>query len=588
MLRNESDIVALWLAHARSVFDRVYVVDHASSDGTFEYLSAVAAADDGVRLCRFNEPGYYQEEITNAVATIAALECPRAWLIPIDADEFVSLQDDRRLDTVLRELTSEHVVELWWRNMVPLCLTADVEITGTRPLLVANGLGRYSKKGMHASALTSLGYRFVQGNHQIITADQREVVRERVRGVGELRHLPVRSLAHFALKCVQGVLAYDSLPLARRKVDQGFHWRDMVASSVRAGKIDCARARAIAAFYGERSAARPAALDIDQMIDMGWSIMALTSASVAPVPRVDRREYFSGLLAALHETEDEVLRRFADIATNPAGASASRSGSVERRNVFGKLTARVLDEILCGDVTELLGLFIGPSIQYQRWPMSSAWTSHVPFLFSLLTWLEPRRFVELGTHHGNSFFAACQIAAEMPRQMECVAIDSWTGDEHAGSYSEEVFQNFKYVLSQNFQGFANFLRSDFSIANTSFELQSIDLLHIDGLHTYEAVKNDFVTWLPKMSTEGVILFHDTQVRERGFGVWRLWEEEAQKFPSFEFLHGHGLGVLFTGERLSARAEQLMKLLRDPSNAEFMRAYFSRLGGLFPLTRPRDR
>ena len=94
------------------------------------------------------------------------------------------------------------------------------------------------------------------------------------------------------------------------------------------------------------------------------------------------------------------------------------------------------------------------------------------------------------------------------------------------------------VVAQNFGGFR--IHGRFDQALPDFADASIDLLHIDGRHFYDDAKHDFETWLPKVRPGGVIMFHDTQVRDCGFGVHRLWAEVAARYPSFEFVHGHGL------------------------------------------------
>lgn len=205
----------------------------------------------------------------------------------------------------------------------------------------------------------------------------------------------------------------------------------------------------------------------------------------------------------------------------------------------------------------------------------SAWAQHVPLAMLLVDILRPRVIVELGSYAGISYCAFCQAVAELQTGTRCYAVDTWQGDPQSGFYGDDVLTDLKMHHDPLYSGFSRLVQSTFDEALNHFADSSIDLLHIDGFHTYDAVKRDFETWLPKMSERGVMLFHDTNVRERDFGVWRLWSEISVKYPSAEMAHGHGLGILAVG---AETPEPLRRILSLPAERrDTLWNFFHQLG-----------
>ncbi|MBP8937036.1 MAG: class I SAM-dependent methyltransferase, partial [Agrobacterium sp.] len=205
------------------------------------------------------------------------------------------------------------------------------------------------------------------------------------------------------------------------------------------------------------------------------------------------------------------------------------------------------------------------------------WAGHLPFARWLVQACRPDVLVELGTHTGNSFSTFCQAIQESGAPTRAFAVDIWTGDDHAGYYGDDVYEELKAFTDASYPEFATLLRTTFDEAVSQFMPGTVDILHIDGMHTYEAVKHDFLTWHDMLSDRAVVLFHDTNVHERGFGVWKLWEELSVRHPSFEFRHSNGLGVLGVGSDLPDAMKAFFASVKDEDVARDVAALFAARG-----------
>lgn len=181
----------------------------------------------------------------------------------------------------------------------------------------------------------------------------------------------------------------------------------------------------------------------------------------------------------------------------------------------------------------------------------TAWNENISLAFLLFAWFKPKVFVELGTHWGNSYFNICNFVKNNSFDTMCYAIDHWAGDDHAGFYGDEVYEYVSAVNAKEFSDFSKLMRMSFAAAADTFEDSSVDLIHIDGRHGYDDVKEDFFTWLPKLKSNAVVMLHDICVDKDGFGVKDFWTELKDKYSNtFEYDIGAGLGVVQLGDGIN--------------------------------------
>ncbi|CBL43697.1 hypothetical protein HDN1F_01140 [gamma proteobacterium HdN1] len=226
----------------------------------------------------------------------------------------------------------------------------------------------------------------------------------------------------------------------------------------------------------------------------------------------------------------------------------------------------------------MTAIYLPPSIRHfePKHMVFSTWVDHLAFGYDLVASIRPKLLVELGTHKGLSYFTFCQAMKENEIDGACYAIDTFEGDAHTDKYDESVFTAVNAHNREHYHGFSYLMRMLFDDALRHFDAESIDLLHIDGFHTYDAVSADFQNWYPKVKPGGIILFHDVMARLEDFGVWRFWNEVKEQHESFTFVHGFGLGVLRKAGGDRSVDPELLRLLFNDSSEQAqakMRAFY---------------
>ena len=152
---------------------------------------------------------------------------------------------------------------------------------------------------------------------------------------------------------------------------------------------------------------------------------------------------------------------------------------------------------------------------------------------------KPRTVVEIGTARGGNLFAMAQVADVRGL---IVSIDLPGGRYGGGASSDELpaFESFRRP-GQRFE----FIRSPSGFHDTWQFLKSllgrrrIDLLYIDGDHSYGGALADFEMYRSLVSRGGCVAFHDILMTSKEFGegndVGLLWRRLKKDYRTREFI-----------------------------------------------------
>lgn len=168
---------------------------------------------------------------------------------------------------------------------------------------------------------------------------------------------------------------------------------------------------------------------------------------------------------------------------------------------------------------------------------------------NLLSQRPPATVLEVGTNKGGTFFLLTRVAAPDALLLTMDLPPAQSSDYPA--WRESLYRAFAREHQR-----IEPLREDSHAAPTLEKIRGLlggrglDVLFIDGDHSYEGVKEDYEMYSTLISPGGIIAFHDIVPGPEinVGGVPRFWKEIKQSRRAIEFVkdwnqRGWGIGVL---------------------------------------------
>jgi glycosyltransferase involved in cell wall biosynthesis len=212
MVRNELDVIEGVVRHMSAEVDFLVIADNGSTDGTREFLDALADELPQLTVVDDPDPAYRQSEKMSRLAAVAGGQGAK-WIVPFDADELWVSRYGRIRDALA--LTVGNIAPADLYNHWP----SAVDPGGPDPFLTIGWREARPAKLPKVAFRWRPGTVIHQGNHGVTIPGPRH----EEPGVLALRHFPYRTPGQFVAKVVQGLAALRAAPELPQS--SGAHWR---------------------------------------------------------------------------------------------------------------------------------------------------------------------------------------------------------------------------------------------------------------------------------------------------------------------------------------------------------------------------
>lgn len=139
--------------------------------------------------------------------------------------------------------------------------------------------------------------------------------------------------------------------------------------------------------------------------------------------------------------------------------------------------------------------------------------THASAFWAAIAELRPRTVVEIGSYLGRStVFLGQAVRRFGPSGARVVSIDPHTGDrqqlEGIDLASTPTLDLFRFVVASAGLDDVVDIRVATSDDAATVWTGAVDLLFVDGWHSYDAVRSDIAHWTPHLTSDGLVCFDD--------------------------------------------------------------------------------
>ena len=210
MVKNEVDIIEVFVRHNLRFLDALVVVENASVDGTRAVLMELVR--EGLPLAVVDDPeaAYAQaRKLTDLLATVTRVLKPD-YVAPLDADEFIASEESGVFREELSEVPDGEVLAVPWKTYVPTAADDAHENNPAKRIRHRRRVEvpQWSKVVVPQREWLRGPVALDSGSHHARRAGARASIPTRMARRVALGHFPIRSVDQILAKTLVGQLAY--------------------------------------------------------------------------------------------------------------------------------------------------------------------------------------------------------------------------------------------------------------------------------------------------------------------------------------------------------------------------------------------